>query len=308
MLYAHTRALLRTLGLPEGDLSALPDSPLRFPDGAHFRVEVPTMNSVVAAQALLDRSRELGVFINRVIETAGLFRHTEGEIKEYVALCRERGVDLLMSVGPRAPYDLAASVASPHGAFVGYRLRGGEQLVRAVEDVERGLELGVRGFVIYDEGLLWVLAELRRSGEIPAEVTLKVSAHCGHGNPASVKLLEHLGADSINPVRDLPLPALATLRATVAVPLDCHTDNPPSSGGFIRFYEAPEFVRVLAPVSLKVGNSVLGAHGERPGAPEAARMAEQVAIVLELLERHYPAAVQSAAAPAVVPLRRVEHV
>ena len=35
-----TRAFLKGLGLPEGDLYSLPDSEKRFPDGAQYRFEV----------------------------------------------------------------------------------------------------------------------------------------------------------------------------------------------------------------------------------------------------------------------------
>ena len=59
---------------------------------------------------------------------------------------------------------------------------------------------------------------MRKAGELPANMKFKNSAHNGHGNPASFKLLESLGADSINPVRDLSLPMLAALRQAVNVP------------------------------------------------------------------------------------------
>jgi hypothetical protein len=37
-----TRRFLESLGLPSGDLHALPDSTKRFPDGAQYRVEIPS--------------------------------------------------------------------------------------------------------------------------------------------------------------------------------------------------------------------------------------------------------------------------
>ena len=39
----ETRAFLASIGLPPGDLHELPDSRLRFPDGAQYRIEIPTM-------------------------------------------------------------------------------------------------------------------------------------------------------------------------------------------------------------------------------------------------------------------------
>jgi hypothetical protein len=285
--------MMKELGLPAGDLYDLPTSGRTFPDGAHYRLEVPTVNSAAALRALLETAQQLGVVINRVDETYGAFRHTFEELKEYAGLCREHGVELNMSVGPRATYDTSATRLAPQGVRIGYRLRGMDQVVRAVEDVYRILEAGIRGILVYDEGLLWVLNDLRKAGKLPADVKFKVSAHCGHGNPAAFKLLESLGADTINPVRDLSLPMIAALRAAVTVPLDVHTDNPPASGGFIRTYEAPEMVRVGSPIHLKCGNSVISAHGEITGPAEGAAMARQAAIVAEFMRRYFPEAKQT---------------
>ena len=270
-----SRAFLRTLGLPGGDLHSLPTSEATFPGGAQFGVEIPTVNTFAAAKALLRETQRLGVTVNRIDETLGAFRHTRAELLEYAALCRDSGAALTVSIGPRAAYDTSATRLSRQGAVIGYRLRGEEQLV-------------------YDEGLLWVLSEARKSGELPADTVLKASAHCGHGNGASFRLLEQCGADSINPVRDLSLDMLCALRASVSVPLDVHTDCPEGSGGFIRTYEAPEIVRCCAPVYLKIGNSALAAHGSLPTEADAARMAQQAAIVMEMLERYLPEARQLA--------------
>ena len=141
--------------------------------------------------------------------------------------------------------------------------------------------------------MLWVVNEMRKDGALPKEIVYKCSAHMGHCNPASFKVLENLGADSINPVRDLQIPMIAALRAAVKVPIDVHTDNPPGSGGFIRVYEAPEIVRVGAPLHCKTGNSVIGGHGEMTSANDGKRMAEQAAIVVEMLSKYYPEAKQS---------------
>lgn len=293
-IFSSTRDSLRALGLPDGDLWELPTSEGRFPDGCTHRFEIPTVNSIAAAEAVLGEADRLGVRINRITETLGVFRHTRQEIVALATLCADYGCDLIMSPGPRATYDTSASAQTSQGARMGYRLRGQEQLVRAVEDIKRACDLGVRGFVIYDEGMLWVLSEMRAAGQLPAEMHLKVSAHCGHGNAAAVKLLERLGADSINPVRDLQLPMLAALRAATELPLDCHTDNPASSGGFIRYYEAPELVRLLSPVYLKTGNSAVSEHGSQTSVEQARQMAQQASIVQEMVQTHFPQARQSA--------------
>lgn len=287
------REYLRKKGFPTGDLYSLPTSTKRFPDGAQFRIEVPTVNTYSSMKALIDKAKDLGITINRIDETYGIMRHTDKELEQMIELSKDNKIELNLSPGPRAKYDTSATFHTPMGSWIGYRLRGVDQLIRAIEDIRRGIELGCRGFLIYDEGLLWLLGQMRKDGELPQEIKLKLSAHCSHGNPASAKLLETIGADSFNPCRDLQLPMIAALRQTLTIPIDIHTDNPPASGGFIRTYEAPELVRIGAPIHLKCGNSVIPAHGALPTEREGERMAEQAWLVVNMVKRYMPDAVQS---------------
>ncbi|MEM0057904.1 MAG: peptidase [Candidatus Bathyarchaeia archaeon] len=291
----ETRAYLRKKGLPDRDLYELPESKLRFPDGAQYRLEVPTVNTAEAMRALLETAEKYGVVINRIDETRGIMRHTDEELEEYIQIAKDFKVELNLSVGPRAAYDLSPQRATGtmEAGRIGYRLRGMEQVVRAVEDVKRAVELGCRGILVYDEGLLWLLNEMRKDGELPKDLSFKLSAHCGHGNPVSFKVLEMLGADSINPVRDLTLPMIAAIRQAVKVPIDVHVDNPASTGGMIRTYEAPEMVRIGAPIHLKTGNSVLEKHGMLTTKEDGVKMAIQAVLVDRMIKRYYPEAVQS---------------
>src|SRR5512137_1141565 len=292
-MFEETRAYLKKIGMPQGDAFDMPSSDQRFPDGAAFRIEDPTVNSAETVASLLETAEKNGITINRITETFGMFRHTAAEIREYCRLCHDYGCELLMSTGPRATYDTGATVLSPQGARIGYRLRGMEQVIRGIEDIKRGYDLGVRGFLIYDEGMLWLVGQMRRDGALPKEIIFKTSAHLGQCNPCSFKLLESLGADSINPVRDLQIPMIAALRQAVKTPLDVHTDNPPGSGGFIRAYEAPEIVRVAAPVHCKTGNSVVSGHGQLTSADDGRKMADQASIVVEMVNKYYPELTQS---------------
>ncbi len=293
MIFQETRDYLKKIGLPQGDLFDMPTSTQRFPDGAAYRIEVPTVNTADAVASLLDTATKNNIVINRVTETYGMFRHTKEEIKQYCKLCAQYGAELMLSVGPRATYDTGATVLSEQGVRISYRLRGQEQVIRAVEDIKRGYDLGVRGFLIYDEGMLWLVNQMRHDGALGKDIIFKCSAHMGHCNPCSFKLIESLGADSINPVRDLQIPMIAALRAAVKTPLDVHTDNPPGSGGFIRTYEAPEIVRVAAPVHCKTGNSVVAGHGQLTSAGDGKKMADQASIIVEMLTKYYPEAKQS---------------
>ena len=292
-MFDSTRQYLEKLGLPTEDRRDLPFSSLTFPDGANFGIEVPTINTVEAARALLAEAELRRVSINRVTETYGIFRHTEPEIRDWVKLAGDYGCQLIMSPGPRATYDLSATVQSSQGMRIGYRLRGQEQVIRAIEDIKRAVELGVKGFLVYDEGMLWLVNRMRTDGELPPDLFFKVSAHCGNANPISVKLMADMGANSVNPVRDLDLAMIAAIRSSVSIPLDFHIDNPSASGGFIRSYEAPEIVRIASPVYLKTGNSVISSHGQLTTPEDARQMARQASITLEMVKRYYPEAIQS---------------
>lgn len=294
-MFDATREYLRGKGLPDGDRYDLPTSGMRFPDGAHFRIEVPTCNSAVTFRAIMETAERHGVTINRIDETFGIMRHTDETILDFASIGKEYGCEVNFSIGPRATYDTSAQRATgtPEGNRIGYRLRGMDQVVRAIEDAKRALGLGIRGLLIYDEGHLWLMNEMRKDGEISKDVRFKLSAHCGHGNPLSFRLLEQLGADSINPARDLTLPMISVLRQAVKVALDIHTDNPKSTGGFVRTYEAPEIARIAAPVHLKAGNSALRSHGIPTSREEGVNMGIQAVLVARMVEKWFPEAKQS---------------
>lgn len=288
-----TRQLLRHLGLPEGDCYHLPSSDKRFDDGGQYRFEVPGIQGPAAMRALLTELDNQQIHIHRVTQTKGIMSLTDEEIETMVALATHHHVELVLAIGPRATTDTSASANTPEGQRMGYRLRGQEQIIRAVEDVKRAASLGCRSFLVYDEGCLWLLNEARKAGEIPANCTFKVSAHCGHGNPCSAKLLEQIGANSLNPVRDIQLQMLAALRQAIDIPLDIHTENPASTGGFIRHYEVPEMIRVAAPIYLKTGGSVAKTHSWDTSEAEARARAKQVVLVKRMIDQYYPEAIWS---------------
>ena len=288
-----TREFLNDIGLPSSDAYDLPASDKRYMDGGQYRFEVPGIQGPKAMKALLEAIEEHGLYLHRVTQTQGIMSLTDNEMSAMVELANEHQTDLILAIGPRATTDTSASVNTPEGVRMGYRLRGQEQIIRAVEDVKRASRLGCRGFLVYDEGCLWLLNEMRRAGEIPEDCRFKVSAHAGHGNPCSAKVLELLGADSINPVRDIQLQMLAAMRQAVGCAIDIHTENPKSTGGFIRHYEVPEMIRVAAPIYLKTGGSVAKTHSWDTTEEDARKRAKQCALVKRMIDEYYPDAVQS---------------
>jgi len=284
-----TKEYLKSIGI-ENSEKDLEVSKKRFPDGSQYRFEVPGIQSPGAMRAIVESTDVYGVKVHRITQTKGIMLLTDTEIEEMVDIAINEKIELFLSVGPRATYDTSASANTAEGARIGLRLRGYKNLFYAIEDVKRAVSLGVRGIVIYDEGLLWVLGEMRKNGEIPENVHFKVSAHCGHGNPASAKLLENIGADSFNPVRDLQISMMADIRRSIDISLDLHMENPKSSGGFIRHYEAPEIIRAAAPVYLKTGGSVAAHHGWDTTKSQAKERIRQVYLVQSMINRFYPEA------------------
>ncbi|MGH6952614.1 MAG: peptidase [Alphaproteobacteria bacterium] len=295
--FGESRAYLRRIGYPQGDDFSRPSSKARFPDGAHFRVEVPTVNSADSVATLVRVvEEEAGVKINRIDQTQGIMRFSDKEHQAYLDVGRERGIEIFFALGPRGTYDTGAQkmVNTVWGHASALRTRGMEQVVHAMEDMKRITRMGGRGLLISDEGMLILAQRMRADGVIPPDVRLMASAHMGHNNPVSFRLLEELGADTIATQRDLEMSMLASMRRAVRVPLHVHIDNPQATGGFIRVYDAPEMIRICAPVYLKTGSSVLERHGMTITDALALAMARQVAVSMETIRRHMPRAVQTA--------------
>lgn len=286
-----TQKFLNSLGLPTGDLYDLPTSTKTFEDGAQYRFEVPGIQGPAAMESLLEAQEKLGIDIHRVTQTKGIMMLLDTEIEAMSAMARDKKLELVLSIGPRATYDTSASVQTTEGARMGYRLRGQDQVNRAVEEVLRATALGCFSFLVYDEGNLWLLNEMRKAGEIDARCRFKVSAHTGHGNPCSARLLEQIGANSLNPVRDIQLQMMAGIRQAIDIPIDIHTENPASTGGFIRHYEVPEMIRVASPLYLKTGGSVAKSHSWDTTVADAKQRAKQVTLVKRVIDQYCPDAV-----------------
>jgi len=294
-----TRAFLQSLGLPPGDLYDLPASPKRFPDGAQYRVEIPSVEGPRALAAVLEEAEARRVRVHRISQGSGIMLLTDGEIGEMARLGAEARVEVSLFVGPRAAWETGAQVLSPAGRNLGARHRGMEQLVYAIEDVRRACSLGVRSVLVADEGLLWAVNEMKKAGQLPADLVIKVSVQLGAVNPASIRLQEGLGASTYNVPTDLDLPKLAAVRAAVDIPLDIYVEVPDNFGGFVRHYEIAELVRVVAPVYAKFGLRNApdvypsGTHLEGTVIALSRERVRRAEIGLAHLRRYYPDAATS---------------
>ena len=290
----RSHELLAGLGLPEKDLYDLPDSGKRFPDGARYRVEIPSVEGPRVLEAVLDEAEKRGVQLHRVSQGSGIMLLTDAEILEMCAMAREASLELSLFVGPRASWETGAASVSSAGKVLGAQHRGQDQLAYALEDVLRGVGLGLRGVLVADAGLLWVLRDLKAKGELPEDLVVKVSVQLSAANAAAVKAMEDLGAGTYNTPTDLSLAQLAAIRAVTDLPLDVYVEAPDDFGGFVRHYEIPDLVRVASPVFVKFGLRNApniypsGTHLEATAVALGRERVRRARIGQEMLGRYFP--------------------
>ncbi len=247
------RSILRALTLPDRDAHDLPTSAKRFADGGQYRVEIPSCEGPRAMDAVVAEAAARDVPVHRVSQGSGVLLQTDDEIRQMVALGQQHGIEVCLFVGPRANWDTGIQAATPGGRVLGSSLRGADQLAYGIEDVLHAASLGVRSVLVADLGQLRILGEMKKRGDLPADFVLKISVTLAAANPATARLLEDLGATSINLPVDLTLAQIAAVRQTIDAAIDFYVESPDDFGGAVRHYETAELVRVGAPIYLKYG-------------------------------------------------------
>ena len=270
-----------------------------YRDGGHFRIEVPSIEGPKVFEALVKESKNLGVTLNRISQGSGGMLLLKSEIREMVRLAAAEKIEICLFVGPRAGFDVGL-LAHTGSKFAGYAsIRGNDQIDAAIADVDRALEFGVRGFLIGDLGLLRVFRERQESGIWPKNIHLKVSAYVPAANPPMVKLLEELGASSVNIPSDLSVQQVSEIREKVEIPLDIYVETMDASGGTIRIVEMYQLIRAGAPLCVKFGLAnaktlyPAGAHTTDEAVKIAIAKARRAALAKEWLERMAPDLLQS---------------
>jgi len=158
-------------GLPGRDLYELPTSEKRFPDGCHYRIEISGVERPEVLEALIDEMEKRNVPVHRLISMVmGATLLTDDELERFAELARGAKLEVIVTPGPRTVWDLGGQVRTPEGALSGLRIRGADNLAYVIGDIMRAIEFGFRGFLVMDEGLLWLLSKMRENGDIPRDV------------------------------------------------------------------------------------------------------------------------------------------
>lgn len=275
-------------------------SPLTFEDGGQYRIEIPSVEGPAAFEAVIEAARTDGVPLHRISQGSGITLLRDEEIRRYVELGAEHQIEVCLFVGPRAPWTAeAASALAPDGKYFGWRHLSVGALKAAFDDVQRAADLGVRSVLVSDEGLISLVHQARIDGRLPAGLIMKGSAILGVANPLGALLLADAGLDTINIPADTRLDDLAAYRSCLSGPLDLYIESPDGLGGFMRYHDLGEIVRIGAPVHLKFGLRNApniypsGEHLNAVAISSARERVRRASIGLEHLRRQYPSAVPS---------------
>jgi hypothetical protein len=259
----------------------VPASQSRFPDGAHYRIEIPSVEGPQVLRTVVEAADQYGITVNRVSQGSGAMLLSAAELSEMARIAAAAGIEVSLFVGPREEWDIGRAAASADGPTLAGQLRGTRQLRYAVDDILRAVEYGIRGFLIADTGLLQLVTEMQAAGQLPASIVWKVSAVIAPSNPLSFRQLERFGGSTINVPSDLTLGQLAEMRAASPLPIDLYVETPDAMGGVVRGHEAADLIEVAAPMYTK-----FGLRNSRPLYPSGVHLvADAAAIATEKVHR-----------------------
>ena len=290
------RDFMEKEGIPGRDAYELPTSTKTFPDGANYRIEIAGVERASTMEAMIDEARKRNVTVHRAIAAVGGSTYCDfEELKAMAQMAYDEKIEVVMTVGHRKAWDAGAKeISTPEGAMQGFRLRGSDNISYYLADVMRNIEAGHRGFLVYDEGALFILNKMRQEGFIPKETIFKFSVFGGYCSAAGAKVVATMGVNSLNPISDVSLPILGGIRKAIDIPLDVYIIIVDAFGGMYRAYETPEIARVASPVYFKIEPGTSEGDIYKPWITEEFHQrlirekVKMASIVQEIMERHAP--------------------
>lgn len=240
-------------GIPGRDAYDLSSSNKRFPDGASYRIEISGVEGPKILEALIDERNKRNVPVHRVVSFCqGGTLFDNKELKDFAQMAGEAKIEVIAVPGPRNAWDIGRQYISQEGQKCGgLHHRGSDELRKVIADIMRMYDVGIRGFMLVDRGLLRLIKTMQKQDNLPKDITIKMSVWTGVSSAAGAKLMEDLGANSFNPIADLTLPQLGAIRKVVDIPIDFYIWTFDSYGGTQRFYDAAEVARLYSPCYFK---------------------------------------------------------
>jgi len=240
-------------GIPGRDAYDLPSSPKRFKDGAHYRMELSGLEGPKVLEAMIEEKNRRKVPVHRLVSVVqGGTLFDRQELREFAQMAADQKMEIIAVPGPRLGWDIGRQAASSEGMRCGMNLRGSDEIRKVVADMLRMYEEGIRGFMIVDEGLMWLIRTMQEQGNFPKDIAIKLSVWASIGSAAGARMVEVLGVSSFNTPSDITLPQIASIRKTVSIPMDFYIYTSLSFGGMNRFYDGTEIARCCAPVYFKI--------------------------------------------------------
>src|SRR5437016_13398653 len=100
----ETLAFLGEHGFRASGDGQLPTSAKRFPDGAQYRVEIPSTEGPLALAAVIEEADRHGIAIHRVSQGSGVMLLTDEEIREMGRLAAGPGMEVSLLAPPNAAW------------------------------------------------------------------------------------------------------------------------------------------------------------------------------------------------------------
>ncbi len=245
--------LMEKAGIPGRDLYDRPASGKSFPDGGHYRIEMSGIEGPKVLEALIAERHRRNIPVHRLVSFCqGGTLFDDAELKDFAQMAAEDKMEVIAIPGPRNAWDIGRQFVTADGQRCGgLNHRGSDEIRKVIADMFRMYEIGFRGFMLVDRGVLSLVKTMQEQGNFPKDIAIKLSVWAGVSSAAGAKLAQDLGASSFNPVSDLTLPQMAAIRKVVDIPIDFYIWTFDSYGGANRLYDAPEVAKIYGPCYFK---------------------------------------------------------
>lgn len=247
-------------------LSRLPSSNATFPGGGHYQIELVGPNNPATFRQLIAMTHRAEISVHRVVGTlGGIDGLSDGDIWELANIANNNGIEFIAT--PIMPLTNVEGVAEnkhpSQASWFGPHCRGVKTVKAYLTQMCRGIEFGLRRFLIWDFGALACAQYLWIYHKIPADVRFKASIFAGSGHAVDVHNWmwrnDYRGTPirtavtAVNPV-PLEVAGFAEIRQAIPddVALDIHVATLVKMLGLDRIEEAGEIIRVASPVNVKI--------------------------------------------------------